>query len=116
MSKQLNIWLDDLRAPKESGWFWYTGYDDLIRFLEICKLADRDINMLSLDNDLGTEKEGYHVCLWLAENNYWPEEIRVHSANPVALRNMAHVINRYGGPYKRDPAGWVWTREREVVI
>lgn len=39
---------------------------------------------------------GYDLCLWMAENDRWPEnKPTIHSANPVGRVNMQAVIDRY---------------------
>lgn len=115
----LNLWLDDLRAPGDFAFplndtYWAKTYDQAIQFLELPGF--RPAYIISLDNDLGEEKEGYDILKYMAElsfngaDNIWPRELRVHSANSVALANMRATIDRYG-PYPRSLNGWTWRRE-----
>ena len=65
----------------------------------------------SLDHDLGDFSsaggDGYDLVLWMAEDDRCrPRGVRIHSANPVGLRRMLGVIDRYGA----DSPGWTHTR------
>lgn len=60
-----------------------------------------DINVISLDNDLGeNEPKGYKVLDEIEKlymNNidiFLPNKIRVHSANIVARKRMNQIINK----------------------
>jgi hypothetical protein len=82
----MRIYLDDLRtAPK--GWIRVRTYEEAIRFLKTGKVEE-----ISLDNDLGTEKEGYDVAKWIErqvfETHFRPPRIWIHSANPAAKANI----------------------------
>ena len=54
-----------------------------------------NVEVISLDHDLGEEKTGYDVVKFMAEENIWPSVVKVHSMNPVGRDNMLSVINRY---------------------
>ena len=68
-------------------------------------LEKYEYSELSLDHDIaswnedGREMTGYDIALWLAERNndgnYVPPKIYVHSANPVGIKNIRGVIDRY---------------------
>lgn len=82
----MKIYLDDVReAPK--GWIRVHTYEEAIEGLKTGR-----VEQISLDNDLGTEKEGYDVAKWIErqtfETNFRPPKIWIHSANPVAARNI----------------------------
>lgn len=98
----MKVWLDDVR-PAPEGWEWVYTVDEAKAVLGLWYAI---IDSLSLDHDLGEDAEerslpnGYNLTLWMAEHQIWPAgEIRIHSANPVGLENMAATILRYG-PYK----------------
>ncbi len=91
----MKIFLDDIREAPE-GWTRVHTYEEAIEGLKTGK-----VEQISLDNDLGTEKEGYDVAKWIEqqtfETNFRPPKIRVHSSNPVAvqnIRNCASAIER----------------------
>ena len=57
-----------------------------------------EIDVISLDNDLGEGRmEGYQVLDWL-ESLLIPVDfgIHIHSANPVARERMCAIIQRNG--------------------
>ena len=103
------VWLDDYRDPPP-GWEWAKSYDEVVKLLE-----GGDVDQLSLDHDLadihyamesssgypnpdpyaGAEKTGYHVCLWMAENNVWPRQLYIHSMSTVGRERMKATICRY---------------------
>jgi len=94
------LYVDDIRDPKEEGWVVVRNYDDAIH-----ELTTNKYDVLSLDHDIasyredGREMTGYDIALWLAERRYHgkyvPQDIRVHSANPVGQKNIQSVISRY---------------------
>lgn len=118
----MNLWLDDVRYPPEEGvWHWVKTYDAAINALN-----DHRWRWVSLDHDLAdihypgvqaqvlaehgqveldrlisaSEKTGYDVAYWMAENNIWPDlGVMVHSMNGVGSRRIQGVVDRYG-PYK----------------
>jgi hypothetical protein len=91
----MNLWLDDIRNPRDwdfpRDWIWVKTVEDAKRYL-----GSIPIKIASLDNDLGCDREqGRRLVLWMAENEIWPEEVRVHSANVVAWEYMRGMIKRY---------------------
>lgn len=100
---EINIWLDDIR-PAPDGFIWVKNVNEVICLFLHYQNLDKmkcDINIISLDNDLGeNEEEGYKVLDEIEEiykNNigiFLPNEIRVHSANPVARKRMQQVIEK----------------------
>lgn len=97
----VNIFLDDIRECPEGFQAAHTLRDCLNMLI----IFRDHVGVLSLDNDLGHEREeGRHVLLFMAENadwNLWPRKIRIHSANPVARDWMRGIIERYGN-YRWD--------------
>jgi len=110
---KVNMWLDDVR-PGPEGWVHVTTAWEAIVLIKACKVIKA-----SLDHDLGlcppcerkeafkdltgfrtsrncTCMTGYKLCLWMAENEKWPDEKpEVHSANPVGAFAMRAIIDRY---------------------
>jgi len=96
----VNIYLDDCRdAPK--------GFLLAKNTIECeCLLVKYkgQVNILSLDHDLGEEDRkgtGYDVVKWLCyyyqqnDDNLFPKQIYLHSANPVGRFNMYQLLERY---------------------
>lgn len=87
----MRIYVDDTRsAPKD--FILANNYKDAINIINRNK---DDIDCLSLDHDLGGNKSGYDICLYLVENEIFPKEINLHSANPVGVKNMYQLLDRY---------------------
>ena len=42
-------------------------------------------------------RSGYDVCKWIIEYEYYEglEKIILHSANPVGIKNMVQLLDRY---------------------
>ena len=92
------IWLDDLRDPKTYGYteaLWIKSYKDFTKTILSIGLPE----LISFDNDLGEEKEGYDCAKWLVEycidRNLPLPKCQVHSANPVARNNINSLLNNY---------------------
>lgn len=89
----IDIYLDDERRTPE-GFVRTYSVKETIALLEKCKEEGIEVNILSLDNDLGMGvEEGYKVASWLEEqvitNNFpIPNRLVAHTANPVARDKM----------------------------
>jgi hypothetical protein len=83
----MKIFLDDERkAP--NGWVRCYRPEEVILLL-----LTTDVEVISLDHDLGEEDcDGYDVLSWLEEavfvDNFFPPEILIHTANPAARVRM----------------------------
>jgi hypothetical protein len=86
---KINVYLDDIRDPLP-GFVLARTYYECIDLLQ-----KHDVYILSLDHDLGGKRTGYDVCKYIVENNRWPDEIYLHTANPVGRDNMYQLLNRY---------------------
>jgi len=63
--------------------------------------------MLYLDHDLGEQppKDGYGIACWLERNiNRFPEQIIIVSSNPVGVKNIERVLDRF---YYKTGVTWV---------
>lgn len=83
------LWVDDLR-PAPEGWTWVKTSDEALE-----ALAERNWDLMSLDHDLGGDDTSRRIVLHLAEHGGWPQEVRVHSANPVGVEWLSGMIRRY---------------------
>lgn len=87
----MNLFVDDLRTPKTNKkWIIVRNYNDAISIIK-----NDNIDYLSLDHDLGEEKTGYDIILYIIENNLYPNHVSIHSANPVGFENIAKLLCRY---------------------
>ncbi len=97
----MKIWVDDIRTPPASDWQWAKTSADAILCLEIRagignhKYLTGPIEVMSLDHDLGGDDTSRRIVLWMCENNFWPNEVRVHSANYVGVEWLEGMIERY---------------------
>ena len=48
------------------------------------------------DGRAGRDDRARPVVLWLCENDRWPPEVRVHTANPVGREWLVGMARRYG--------------------
>jgi hypothetical protein len=102
----LKLWLDDER-PAPEGWVWVKTVEEA----EDAFLATDDsvnpggdtITDVSADHDLGTDRTGYDLLLWLeraAHDGTWHPKVEIHTMNAGALpkmRQAADRINTLGG-------------------
>lgn len=87
----MKLWVDDERLPP-NGWTWAKTYKEAIDFLNM-----GEVEVLSLDHDLGLGKTGYDVAKWIEdmashggmERLIW----KIHSANPVGRANITAAMN-----------------------
>lgn len=86
------LWVDDLR-PAPEGWHWAKTSAETIAALD-----ERRWDVMSLDHDLGGGDTSRRAVLWLCENGNWPDEVRVHSANPVGVEWLTGMVSRYWEP------------------
>lgn len=98
----MKIWVDDIRIPPDVWWddadqnvYWRTNSRESIRFLEFIKESGGIVNLLSLDHDLGGGDTSRPIVIWMIENDFWPVEIRIHTANPVGREWLEGMIERY---------------------
>lgn len=89
----MKVFLDDIRSIP-AGYVGARGYEECIRILTENK---GNVEVISFDHDLGELKTGYDVCLWVVENEYYEglKTVILHSANPVGVKNMIQLFDRY---------------------
>ena len=96
----MKIWVDDIRTPPDETWRWAKTSAEAIRWLTNSKIVNwrpgwGGIEIMSLDHDLGGDDTTRPIVLWCCENEFWPVEVRVHSANPVGVEWLEGMIKRY---------------------
>jgi hypothetical protein len=125
----IRVYVDDVRRPSRAPEQWVivrTAYE------AVQLLRDHDVAELSLDHDFGVGDlreqgvsedllelvgEGYDVIRWLEQQlrgeqrDRVPEELNVHSANPVGTRQMIKGIESLGRVIElemvgADPRSW----------
>ena len=96
------LWVDDIRPiPEHFGPEWCSARS---AWEALLKLELINFKVVSLDHDLASfvgnkELTGNDILNWLVDRKvhgkYVPNEVRIHSANPVGVRNMRETIARY---------------------
>lgn len=85
----MKIILDDRRyVPSNTPHNVARTYEDCIEMLRIF----RRISFISLDYDLGTEKTGFDVLVYMAENNIEVKHINIHSDHSVGVPKMREYV------------------------
>jgi len=90
----INIYLDDLRPCPER----FVLAKDVTQCCIF--IQNNEVNILSLDHDLGETETGYDLVKWLVEvgadnPKIYPKIIFLHTADPVGRRNMFQLLDRY---------------------
>ena len=91
----MKIWVDDIRTPPDDTWRWCDDSWSALMELAVAQDTGQTIEVMSLDHDLGGEDTSRPIVLWMCENDFWPVEVRVHSANPVGREWLEGMIERY---------------------
>lgn len=91
----MKIWLDDWREPDllvkmdYPDIEWVTSWAQLQKVLDAS--PDEQITFMSFDHDLGFDSpDGYEIIKILSSDysRQYPQEIAVHSSNPVGAANI----------------------------
>lgn len=87
----VNLYVDDLRKCP-NGFIVARNYNEAIELLN-----SNEVNILSLDHDLGiydngVEKNGYDIVKYMCENGISPRKIYIHTDNVVGRDNMYYTL------------------------
>jgi hypothetical protein len=117
--KNIYLYLDDVRIPKDDMWEVVTSYDEFVAHIEFNGIENYEC--ISLDHDLGeeamqeyyrnvatngfieynniSEKTGLDCARYLVNkvigNGIVLPKVYCHSANPVGAMNIINHINGY---------------------
>lgn len=102
----MKIWVDDIRecsaefdylpgARRDRGFCIAHTSEVAIMLLQQFKDEGIECEAMSLDHDLGGDDTSRPIVLWMCENDYWPKQVVVHSANPVGREWLEGMIKRY---------------------
>ena len=102
INESIKVYLDDERQ-EPNGWIRVKTPSEVIKLLK-----KKDVSHLSLDHDLGDDKNigtGYDVLNWIEEQvftnkNFKCPEITIHTANPSARRKMELALRSIKRKYK----------------
>jgi hypothetical protein len=88
----MKLYLDDVR-PIPTGWVGVRTYEEAIHVIDNADIGS--ISEISLDHDLGTEKDGADVLQYLIDNNIVPDIVYLHTMNPLAKLEMQRMLERH---------------------
>jgi hypothetical protein len=91
----VRLWIDDLRATPAEYTHTATTSAAAIAVLTDILVTGAPLTSISFDHDLGGDDTTRPVMLWMIENNVWPTDIRLHTANPVGRDWLQSLIGRY---------------------
>lgn len=91
----MKLWVDDIRPAPPWYDFWAKTAEDAISVLEAGYVTH-----ISLDHDLGDNKDGIYIANWIEEQvhnnaNFKVPHVQLHTANPVGNRNMKTALENY---------------------
>jgi hypothetical protein len=89
----MKLWVDDLR-PAPDGWAWARTSQEAIT---IIKDWWNEVEIISLDHDLGGNDTGYKVLIFIEyavaiEGYPFTPEIRIHTSNPAGREKMEAAV------------------------
>ncbi|GMX64448.1 hypothetical protein Elgi_37170 [Paenibacillus elgii] len=88
----INVYVDDLRDCPE-GFQVARTYEAAIELIK-----DNEVDILTLDHDLGEDaegnelKNGYDLVKYICENGLRANKIYLHTDNPVGRKNMYETL------------------------
>ena len=93
---QIRIWLDDVR-PAPEGYIHCRSVNMAKKIISHAEEENQAIEVLDLDHDLGEYSidggDGIKLLDWLeSRQKYY--HIKLHTMNPVGLRNMQVIVDR----------------------
>ncbi|QLF83458.1 hypothetical protein SEA_NICEHOUSE_245 [Rhodococcus phage NiceHouse] len=90
----MKLWIDDIReAPND--WLWCKTSTEAIWFLELWKQFQIEFDVVAFDHDLGGDDTTRVCVLWIIENEFFPKEVQMLTANPVGYEWIQGMVNRY---------------------
>lgn len=86
----IHVFLDDCRRPP-AGFVLARTAEECLLLLE-----DGDVDMLSLDHDLGfDEANGTELVKQMVLRNVYPREIFLHTSSPFGRREMYELLYQH---------------------
>ena len=84
----MKIILDDRRTFPDGPYNCVRTYEDCVRLLRVFRKA----GFLSLDYDLGSDKTGLDVLIYMHENGIVAEHINIHSDHSKGVPKMRKYV------------------------
>ena len=86
----MKIILDDKRPMPEGPYNCVRTYEDCIELIDLFKR----VSFLSLDYDLGSDKTGYDVLVYMKEHSIEAEHMIIHSDLSIGVPRMREFIQQ----------------------
>ena len=90
----IKLFVDDERFPPE-GWELAKTSEEALYWLDYLKRHTDPFIAISLDHDLGGDDTTRPVVLWMCEHDFWPEQVYVHTGNPIGEEFLVGMVRRY---------------------
>lgn len=93
----IRIYIDDIRTPPPG---WTVVRNSRVAHIMISGAHKQGlvIEEMSLDHDLGNDDTTRCIVMYMAEHDYWPKIIYVHSMNSVGREWLEGTVQRYAPP------------------
>lgn len=96
----VRLFIDDIRdAPP--GWTVVRNSRTAHIMIDGLRQQGIKIDAISFDHDIpcnGVHETSRSIMLYLAEHDYWPESVYVHSMNPVGRSWLEETVQHYAPP------------------
>lgn len=96
----MKIYIDDERPLPAEYTHLATTYEQALGCIAIASGAGL-FDLVSFDHDLGGDDTTRGLLTFMIENDVWPNEIRVHTANPVGHDWLIGTAARYAPKWVR---------------
>jgi hypothetical protein len=93
---KFKLWVDDTREPPDDTWIWAKKISEAWRYLQ-----NVIPSIISLDHDLGEPEpgygmeNGYDLLIAMFDAKRIPDQIYIHTMNPVAKMRMEKALIDY---------------------
>jgi hypothetical protein len=95
----MRLWIDDERPMPSDFTHRVKNSADALAILEASRANGDTPELISFDHDLsitdGNDDTSRRVMLWIIENDFWPAEMRFHTANPYGHEWLVGMAVRY---------------------
>lgn len=106
----MNLWIDDERPMPLAFSHHAESSVEAIALLKKAQADGTHIAKISFDHDLsirdGEDDTSRPVLRWIIENDFWPDEMAFHTANPIGHKWLVGTATRYA-----PPTTWVDPRD-----
>jgi hypothetical protein len=111
----VRIYLDDERPMPPNFTHLVKTSQEAINLLATAQREGKDVELFSFDHDLGGWREGEayddskRVLKWMIKYEFWPKELRFHTANPVAHKWLRLLARDEAPETTKVDETWQWS-------